>query len=114
MGSRLEDLRHRAAGTLLESEVEDFAKDASKLCEHVAHLHQEAHRWLSKYSAPMESNRIDPADSPAAEVQRAAVTIHREQHEQSNNPLQVIKALLMWVDTPEERARESDASLPPG
>lgn len=110
VGARLENLRLRAAGTSLESDVEHIAKDAAKLCDHVAYLHQEAHRWFTESSGLRDSGETDPAESPAAEVQRAAVTIHREQHEQSDNPLQVIKALFMWVDTPEERVRESDTS----
>jgi|GEM_PF-6461632 len=41
-------------------------------------------------------------DLNALEIQRAAVSIQREQHEQSGNPMEFIKALLMWVETPEE------------
>ena len=110
MRRRLEGLRRNAVGTPLEEETVLLARDAKKLCAHVEQLHREAHRWLSQTSSLTDDNGDSSSDIPAVEVERAAVSIHREQHEQSANPLQVIKALLMWVDTPEERVRDGDST----
>lgn len=100
--TRVEALRWKATGTSIEQEVEILAKDARKLCDHVELLHRETHRWLSETGRPPSESEGATADLNSLDIQRAAVSIQREQHEQSRNPMDFIKALLMWVETPEE------------
>ncbi len=55
-----------------------------------------------------------PGEEPDPEIhrqklQQAAVEIEQGKHQKSGGLLDVIKGLLMWVDTPEERVREHHA-----
>jgi len=104
---RLGSLHRQTAGTPLAQEANLVVIDANRLCEYVELLHREASRWISANSNPGMEQQTSPSDPTSAEIQDAAVEVQREQHEASGNALQFVKALLMWVDTPSERARET-------
>ncbi|MFN0125171.1 MAG: hypothetical protein ACKV19_00605 [Verrucomicrobiales bacterium] len=104
MRDRFDALHRKVTGTPLEQEVGLLARDARKLFDHVELLHRETRRWWSEArpSAPEGEDTSKDVNDP--EMQRAALSIRREQHEQSSDSMEFIKALLMWVETPEEHA----------
>jgi hypothetical protein len=110
MRNRFEALHRKTAGTPLEQEVDILARDARKLFDHVELLHRETHRWLSETRQSAAEGEVASKDLNDPEIQRAAVSIQREQHEQSGDPMEFIKALLMWVETPEEHVSNAAAT----
>lgn len=101
---RLDSLEDTVRGTALSEEVRALAVDCKRLLAHVELLHHETRRWWSASDPMSPEGDSDPAEVEDAEIQRAAVSVRREQHEESRDPMQFIKALLMWVETPQEHA----------
>lgn len=110
MRHRFDALHRKAAGTPLEQEVDILARDARKLFDHVELLHRETDRWLSETRQSAAEAEVTSKDLNDPEIQRAAVSIQREQHEQSSDPMGFIKALLMWVETPDEHVGNAAAT----
>lgn len=113
---RLVSLHRQTAGTHLAQEANLVVIDANRLCDYVERLHREAHRWMAANPQPHRGPQSPSADLASTELQHAAIDVQREQHETSENAIQFMKALLMWVDTPDERARnvgESTNREPP-
>jgi hypothetical protein len=106
---RLERLHHQAVNSPDSDEFKLLAAETEMMCNQMEHLHREAHRLLSKYGEGSAENAPGSSDIEVAEVERASVDIQREQHEQSAGPMEIIKALLLWRDVPEERVREESA-----
>ena len=65
-------------------------------------------QFLSKLPGHTSGEEPDP-EIHRQELQHAAVEIEQGKHEESGSLLEVIKGLLMWVDTPQERVREHHA-----
>lgn len=104
--SRLQEILASAAGTSIESELRQLSVDVARICDHVERIHSDAKRMLSELDEkPPELDQI-PADLDAEEVQREAIQIQRETHELRGDFKDIVKALFMWRDDPEERVRE--------
>lgn len=86
------ELREKARSTALEPEALVLANEVSALCDFVKRLHHEIGQ------APEESPRPAPVRSEAEEAD--AIAIQRGNHQVSQTPLDVIKALFTWREPP--------------
>jgi len=102
---RLARLQRETSGTGLGQEVSALAADTSQLCDHIERLHGEAHRLIAEYRALTLEVESAGLDVETEEMQRTAIEIQRDQHRKSASTMEFIKAMFMWVDTPEERLR---------
>lgn len=121
LGLEWSDLTNRVRARLSDSEAtlrhqpeshgfHLLAVDVRSLCDRFDRLHLEVHRLLSDYQGatshgPETTPPIDPAS-----LEQASVAIQREQHTQSSGPMEVLKALFLWRENPEERARGNQLS----
>lgn len=102
-----ESVRRYAAASLENPGDEDamkaLAAEAMTLCDHVDRLHTELSDLLQALEdADAESNEGEPDER---EIDMAAIETQRETHEMRADPLDILKALLMWRDDPAERVK---------
>ncbi len=102
-----ESVRHYAAASLEnpgdEQALKELAAEALTLCEHVDRLHSDLGDLLESLENAEGTSKGDGPDE--REIDMAAVETQRETHEMSSNPIDVLKALLMWRDDPAERVK---------
>lgn len=88
-----------------------LAEQALRLCDHVDRLHADVQQFLTnlreesvngEFSGPLETLPKPPPEK----VDEANLQIQREMHQKSDLQ-QIIKALFMWKDDPEERVRKN-------
>ncbi len=104
--SRLQAVYNKSAGTPFEGELAILAVDTTKICDHLERIHGDVERLLIELDEKLpEIDRI-PADIDPAEVEREAIQIQRETHELRADFKDILKALFMWRDDPEDRVRE--------
>ena len=93
-------LRHaeKIAGEVLASSSSDdsLARATRELLE----VHAEIRRFLQ---TSLEDDEVSSSPD-SSEIERAEIQIEAEAHEMSPNPKDILKALFMWRDSPEERA----------
>lgn len=106
MRSHLKEILTQAAGTALESDLQRLHADATKICDHVDRIHRDAKRMLIELDERLPEIDSVPEGLDPEEVQREAIQIQRETHELRADFKDIIKALFMWRDDPEERVRE--------
>lgn len=84
----------------------DLAREAIQLCSHVDRLHADLRELIHSLDAGHPD--AQPAASQAPddrEIDMAAIEVQQETHEMRADPLDILKALLMWRDDPAERVR---------
>jgi len=92
------------AETVPEGErVRTLARDVLELCAHVESMHKEMTSMLNALESA--SGVTADAKSKDHEIDIAAIEIQRETHELRADPLDILKALLMWRDDPAERLK---------
>ncbi|QTN31857.1 hypothetical protein HZ994_05770 [Akkermansiaceae bacterium] len=105
-------LKLKAAGTSLAPDADHLSQQASMLCDHVERIHADVINLLSRLESQLPLPESDPSATSRPtkpnpdEIGKEAVQIQREHHELRNDFKDVLKALFMWRDDPEERLRE--------
>ena len=102
-----ESVRRYAAASLENPGDEDamkaLAAEAMTLCDHVDRLQSDLGDLVQALeNADSGSNDAEPNEH---EIDMAAVEEHQETHETPDQPLDILKALLMWRNDPAERVK---------
>lgn len=107
------DLKSKAADTSLSRDTEVLAREAETLCNHVDRLHGDIKALISRFDTSPDNvpnaGREDPDD-----LAKESIQIQREVHEMRPDVLDIVKALFMWRDAPEERVHSKDKEEPAG
>ncbi len=102
------NLNLKAAGTAFSGDAELLSQETSRLCDHVERLHADVIDLLENMESRLPSilaNRSS-SDVDCDDVDREAIQIQREAHQQSHDFKDIIKALFLWRDDPVERVRD--------
>ena len=103
---RINGLQNSPSGLSVQNELNFLADDVDEICARFEALYAGAQRLVEQHHATAVVRQGASPDSADMKEQRAAIEIQQEEHEKSGGPLDVIKALLMWRDTPDERVQE--------
>ena len=100
-----QSVRRYAASSLEKPGDENAAKalasEALALCDHVDRLHDDLRGLLGALEAgDVAKKKSEPTED---EIDMAAVEEHHETHETPDEPLDILKALLMWRNDPADR-----------
>ena len=105
------DLKLKTAGTTFAAEADHLSSQTSRLCDHVAKFHTDVIDLIENIETHLPLPESDAAASvipdPEA-LDQEKIQIQREKHELRNDFKDVLKALFMWVDDPQERLRSKD------
>ncbi len=108
-------IEKKTTGTSLSTIAEDLAEKASRLNDHIEHLHQELPKLLTQMETGIplrgdgeEAAEARPESVSEDEVEEEKLQIQRESHEAQGNFKDVMKAMFMWVDDPKERIRDRE------
>ena len=110
-------LRDRTESTPYAAESLALADEVDCLCDYVVQLHDffltlplhESAAEIGMSSRQEESDETqNPDEVHRNQLDRKAMEIQREIHSPSPNAKDVIKALFMWRDSPEQRLRNDD------
>jgi len=103
-------LKLKAAGTNLAADVEHLAQVTAQLCGHVERLHADVIDLVGKLETqiPLPETDTQPALLKTEEVDREYNRIQRENHELRADFKDVLKALFLWRDDPNDRLRERE------
>jgi len=106
------DLKTKAAGTALSAEADKLSHQASRLCDHVERIHEDVIDLLENIETRIPDRGQAGFDTnvDCGEVEKEKIQIQRESHELKSDFKDILKALFMWVDDPEERVREKKDS----
>lgn len=108
------DLSSRVRRLALEAQSKSvdssLANEALRLCDHVERLHADVEQLLvnlrTDHSGFPEPTPVPAHTPPPPEkINEANLQIQREMHQKSDLE-HIIKALFMWKDDPEKRARD--------
>lgn len=107
-----DNLKTKAAGTALSAEAERLSHQASRLCDHVERIHEDVTSLLENIETRIPDRGLADSGSEldCGEVEQEKIQIQRENHELKSDFKDILKALFMWVDDPEERVREKKVS----
>jgi len=103
------DLKLKTAGTEIGAEAEHLSTQAALLCDHVSKLHEDVTDLVENIETRVPligSEGAQPAKTAVDEIERETIQIQRESHELRNDFKDILKALFMWKDDPEERIKE--------
>jgi hypothetical protein len=103
-------LKLKAAGTNLAADVEHLAQVTAQLCGHVERLHADVIDLVGKLETqiPLPETDTQPALLKPGEVDHEYNRIQRENHELRADFKDVLKALFLWRDDPNDRLRERE------
>lgn len=101
-------LKLKAAGTVLAADADHLAQETSQLCGHVERLHADVIDLVGKLEAQIPTPEPDAQPIPLKpeEVDQGYNRIQRENHELRADFKDVLKALFLWRDDPNDRARD--------
>ena len=106
------DLKLKTAGSNFASEAEHLSQETARLCDHVEKLHTDVIDLIDNLEDRIPlceqdtSVKVESSGLDCDIVENEKIEIQRESHELRSDFKDVLKALFMWVDDPEERARE--------
>ncbi len=102
-----DSVRHHAKaamdGNVTDESAKSFASEAVALCDHVDQLHGDLEKLRIALEGRDSSTKSRQPNEK--EVDMAAIEVQRETHEMRADPLDILKALLMWRDDPAERVK---------
>lgn len=101
------DLKLKAAGTPLAGDADHLSQQTSRLCDHVERIHADVIDLLENLETriPLRDSNGGSSDPACDDVEKEKIQIQRESHELRSDFKDVIKALFMWRDDPEERVK---------
>jgi len=83
-----------------------LARESLEICERLERMHLEMARMVDSLEDKGDQSTQElPQDQ---QIDLAAVETQRETHEMRADPLDILKALLMWRDDPAERLRDRE------
>lgn len=98
--NRLRDAEKIAGDLLAKSSADDdLAKATKELLNVHAEIRGVLQRSLENHSGASATTNDD--------LQRAEIEIEADNHELKSDPIDILKALFMWRETPEERVKEN-------
>jgi|AntRauTorcE11897_2_1112592.scaffolds.fasta_scaffold72917_1 hypothetical protein len=106
------DLKLKTAGSEYSSEAEHLAQQAARLCDHVEKLHSDVIDLVENIENRVPLHEIGGSaesgtgSKDADNVEKEKIQVQRESHELRSDFKDVLKALFMWVDDPEERVKD--------
>lgn len=107
-----ENLKLKTAGTEYAGDASELVVKASQLCDHVEKIHADVIDLIENIEDRVPLPEAD-GSLPAAtggldcdSVDKEKIQVQRESHELRNDFKDVLKALFMWVDDPEQRVKE--------
>lgn len=98
------ELRESTRTTPYAAEALILANEVCSLCDYFDHLHNSVEVLLAQSEAASQSSAVLVAGQTPEE--RKAVEIQREIHRFDPSAKEIIKALFMWRDSPEQRLRD--------
>jgi hypothetical protein len=100
-------LKLKAAGTALAADADHLAQETSQLCGHVERLHADVIDLVGKLETQVPLPEPDLQTTPlkSEELDHEYNRIQRENHELRADFKDVLKALFLWRDDPNDRAR---------
>jgi hypothetical protein len=100
-------LKLKAAGTHLAADADHLAQETSQLCDHVERIHADVTDLIGKLETqtPGSTTKAIPAPLKPEEVDHEYSRIQRENHELRADFKDVLKALFLWRDDPNDRLR---------
>jgi hypothetical protein len=102
------DLKLKTAGTIFATEADHLSQQTSRLCDHVAKLHADVIDLIENIETHLPLPESDAANSEIPDpeaLDQEKIQIQRESHELRKDFKDVLKALFMWVDDPQERLK---------
>ena len=97
-------LKLKAAGTALAADADHLAQQAARLCGHVERIHADVNDLMGKLELQIPLPEPDVPASLKSEVTELEwVRIQRENHELRTDFMDVLKALFLWRDDPNDR-----------
>ncbi len=102
------DLKLKTAGTIFATEADHLSQQTSRLCDHVAKLHADVIDLIENIETHLplpESNAANSEIPDPEALDQEKIQIQREKHELRKDFKDVLKALFMWVDDPQERLK---------
>ncbi|MFK7849702.1 MAG: hypothetical protein AB8D78_01890 [Akkermansiaceae bacterium] len=105
-------LKLKTAGTQFASESDALSDKVERLGAHVEKIHADVIDLIEniedRVPLPESISSEDETDSKVDRevVENEKIQVQREKHELRNDFKDVLKALFMWVDDPEQRAKE--------
>jgi hypothetical protein len=103
------ELRNKSGGSDLFPDVDKLTGKATHLCDHVERIHADVLELLENLDSRMGLSPTESSTAPeisSEEIEKEKVQIQREQHNAQTDIKDVIKALFMYVDDPEERVAQ--------
>lgn len=102
-------------GGAASADVRELVRYSRLMRRHMAEVESHADALLDEIAADpefvrLEGGAIDPAGVDVGEG--AMLEIQREMHRPSSSFLEVLKAVFLWRDTPEERVEREEAAPP--
>lgn len=98
------ELRENTRTTPFAAEALILSNEVCSLCDYVDHLHDSVEVLLAESDAASHSQAVLVAGQSPEE--RKAVEIQKEIHRFDPSAKDIIKALFMWRDSPEQRLRD--------
>lgn len=101
-------LKLKAAGTALAGDADHLAQETDRLCGHVERIHEDVIDLVGKLEAqmPLPEPDAEPVPLKSEEVDHEYNRIQRENHELRADFKDILKALLLWRDDPNDRIRD--------
>jgi hypothetical protein len=103
-------MKTKAAGTALSADADHLSQETDRLCGHVERIHAEVIDLVDKLEAQFPLPEPDAQSNPlkSEEVDHEYNRIQRENHELRADFKDVLKALFLWRDDPNDRARDGN------
>lgn len=101
-------LKLKAAGTTLAADADHLSRETDRLCGHVERLHADVIDLVNKLESqvPFPEPDAQPVPLKPEEVEHEYGRIQRENHELRADFKDVVKALFLWRDDPNDRVRD--------
>ena len=121
VAERIRELERRVeagldGGGAASADVRELVRYSRLMRRHMAEVEGHADALLDQIAADPEFERLErsaPGGGEAeGEGQRAMLEIQREMHRPSSSFLEVLKAVFLWRDTPEERVERGEVGPP--
>lgn len=120
IAARIRELERRIeagldSGAAASADVRELVRYSRLMRRHIAEVEGHAGALLDQIAADPEFDRLEGQSADVDAAARAAemLEIQREMHRPSSSLKEVLKAVFLWRDTPEERAERGDLAPPP-
>ena len=108
----VKNLKLKTAGTEFAQDSIELVLKAEQLCDHVEKIHADVIDLIENIEDRVPLPEAEGSETKASggldcdSVEKEKIQVQRESHELRNDFKDILKALFMWVDDPEQRVRE--------